>query len=218
MATSETDNRIQLPPTEIDFDNVVGITGQAHDEFPAAGQQPRYDTMRSFLIGLLSAQSSEDPPTQYRTGTIWYNRTKQAYYYWDGSSWESLASAIAVSEELSSTGEVTILTLAQWFALAQTKLDSIQPRVVFGGHSVNNNVTSIPVPQSIQDRISGSEQYLRPFVYKNGVLIDPRLCSLPSACPTVVQLSGGAELDLNDNFTVVIQRVDLLVSDEVIAT
>jgi hypothetical protein len=128
-----------------------------------------------------------------------------------------LASAIAVSEELTSGG-VTVLTLAEWFTLAQAKLDSIQSRVVFGGHCVSNNVTSIPVPKSVQNEISGSEQYLHPFVYKNGLLIDPRLCSLPAACPTVVQLSGGAELDLNDNYTVIIQRVDLLVSDEVIAS
>ena len=56
------DNRLQFPPTLIDFVNVVGETGQAHDNFPEPGQA-RYDWMRMAIIGLLSLQSSALPPT-----------------------------------------------------------------------------------------------------------------------------------------------------------
>ncbi len=62
------DNRIRFPSAKIDFAVDVGLTDQEHDGFPGPGQPPRYDWMRLFLHGLLSHQSSESEPTEYRSG------------------------------------------------------------------------------------------------------------------------------------------------------
>ena len=67
------DNRLQFPPTRIDFDTQVGITGQAHDLFPGPNQQPRFDWLLCWFIALLANQSSFDEPTQYREGTLWFD-------------------------------------------------------------------------------------------------------------------------------------------------
>ena len=212
MSISEHDNRIQLPPTEVDFDDVVGITGQAHDDFPAAGQA-RYDTMRSYLIGLLSCQSSEDPPTQYRTGTLWFNRDKRAYYVWDGVNWTSLASFIAVQE---TSGDIT--SLADWSTAAQVKLDTVQPQITFSGRSVVDSSTTIPVPNAVQTAIADIFELLSPIVYINGLLIDPRSSRFSVGCPTSILLLNDVNLDIGDRFTVIIERFDMAVSDDIIVS
>jgi hypothetical protein len=205
----ERDNRINLGPTEVDFEDEVGTTGQKHDDFPQAGHQPRYDWMRIYLIGLLSLQSSESRPTEYRTGTLWYNRTTNIVEIYNGSDWTDLSEHISMEE---SGGE--ILTLAEWFAEAQPKINAIQPRYSFSGESEESNITVIPVPESIQTEIDGIDG-MRPFVYKNGSLIDPRNSSFGGSSATIV-LSGGAELDEGDLFTVVIEKVDVFVTETIV--
>lgn len=212
MAKSETDNRIQFPPTEVDFDNVVGITNQDHDNFPAPGQQPRYDWMRSVVIGLLSNQSSVDPPTQYRTGTTWYNRTKQSMFVWDGSAFASLAAHIALMEST----DGSVLSLSDWFMLVQDKLESLQPKITFGGRSERDGAQSIPVPLSIQETIADIYEMLHPVVYKNGLLIDPRFSSFSTGCSSSVELRGDVRLNKNDRFVVMIERIDQIHPDDVV--
>lgn len=209
---TDKDDRIQLPPTLVDFDNVVGITGQLHDNFPAGGQQPRYDWMRSFLIGLLACQSSNDPPTQYRIGTPWYNRIKKGYFTWNGTAWVSLSEVIIVSEDSSGT-----ISLATSLALIQQKLLSIQPRLTFSGYCTNPNVVTIPIPSTAQSAIVDIGNLLRPLVYINGHLIDPRLCAFNTSCPSLIILSGTAKLQVGDKFTVIIERFDVFISEDVIA-
>lgn len=211
MAIPDNDNRIQLPPTIVDFDNVVGITGQAHDTFPAAGQQPRYDWMRLFLIGLLSLQSSNEPPTQYRVGTPWFNREKSVIYVWDGSAWVSLASFIAVSED--SSGVVTLL---QKLAEIDEKVSTIQPRFTYSGVALGTT-TDIPIPDEVGTALGDNPADLRPLVYINGALVDPRKSNFVAGCPSKIELSGGAQLTENDTFTVIIERFDVFVQDNVIA-
>jgi hypothetical protein len=219
MAVPEKDNRIQLPPTLIDFDDQVGITGQDHDNFPAAGQQPRFDWMRIFCIGLLSCQSSNDPPTQYRIGTPWFNRVKNAYYIWSGTDWVSIASFISLMDITGSGGTTdTILSLSEWFTQVQDILSSIKPRVTYSGHASLNGIISIPVPSTVQDLIKDIFTLLRPIVHINGLLIDPRLTPFSAGCPTNIELLGGVKLNKNDTFTVIIERYDLFLSDEVIAS
>lgn len=219
MSVPEKDNRIEFPPTLIDFDNQVGVTGQLHDTFPAAGQQPRYDWMRIALIGLLSCQSSNDPPTQYRIGTPWFNRVKNAYYIWNGSDWVSIASFISLMDLTASSGDTdTILSLSEWFTQVQDILSSIKPRSTFSGKSSANGVTSIPVPATVQDFIKDIFTLLRPIVHINGLLIDPRLTPFSAGCPTNIELLGGITLKKNDTFTVFIERYDLFFVDDVIAS
>jgi hypothetical protein len=208
------DNRVQFPATEIDFTD--NTTGQDHDTFPAPGQQPRYDWMRSALQGLLACQSSEDPPTQYRTGTVWYNTTKQVYYIYNGVEWVSLAEAILMLEA-SSSGSTSLLTLSDWYTLAQSKLDTLQNRLVFAGRCVTDGKTEIPIPSAIQERIEDADM-VHPFVYLNGVLIDPRNTRLSEGCATTVELLNGEDIDNGDKFTVVIQRIDYLAEDEVLVS
>jgi len=239
MSIPESDNRIQFPPTLIDFDNQVGVTGQFHDSYPAPGQQPRYDWMRMVLIGLLSLQSSTEPPTQYRTGTLWYDKDRDVIKIWNGTAWVSISNVIEVSEIATSAASTSPLTLTEWYSQAQEKLLSIQPRVTFSGISSADDVTRIPVPDSVQALISGIASLLRPIVFirpkreirvseecethtatlleNNSVLIDPRECKFSDGCPNYIELLGSDVLNTGDKFTVIIERFDLFVTETVVA-
>ena len=209
---SEFDNRIRFPPTEIDFVNDIGTTGQAHDNYPAPNQQPRFDWMRITLIGLLSQQSSENPPTQKRIGTPWFDRNNNTIKIWDGNNWGSLASFILLSE---SSNE--ILSLHDWFLDAQQKLDFVLPRLTFGGHIAKTGVTKIPVPTAISTKIDKIFERLRPLVFVNGSLLDPRRTSF-SGCPIFVEVDPSIILEHNDKFTVIIESFNEFVTEEVIAS
>ena len=94
------DNRIKFPATAIDF-NEVGVTGQDHDNYPAGSQQARYDWMRMVIIGLLSCQSSDAEPTQYRDGTWWFDLTTLSMKIRIGEAWEPAAKVLALAEGVS---------------------------------------------------------------------------------------------------------------------
>lgn len=211
---TDNDNRIQLPPGLIDFADVIGITGQAHDTFPAPGQQPRYDWMRSFLIGLLSLQSSYSPPTQFRIGTPWFNKTTKLLSIWDGTAWTALENFIQVGTD----GSGHPLTLAQKFVTIDAQLATLTPRMTFSGNCINNIVTAIPVPSQIQTALGNNSFGLKPIVYINGLLVDPRKSDFEAGCPAKILLTGGVRLNKNDRFTVVIERFDVSVVEDVIAS
>ena len=115
------DDRINLQPPLVDF-SLVGTTGQAHDTFPAPGQA-RYDWMRSYLIGLLSHQSSFEEPIEFRLGTTWFDLNTSSFKYRagatqpiilnEGDSWLSLSNGIQLD---------TGLTLQDWFLQVQALL------------------------------------------------------------------------------------------------
>jgi hypothetical protein len=206
MPIDEIDNRIRLEPTEIDFEDTVGVTGRAHDNFPAKGQQPRYDWMRIYLIGLLSLQSSTEPPSEFRTGTLWFDRSDNTVKIYNGAGWVDLAEHIALTDDL---------TLAEWFEIVQPKINSIQPRLTFSGTALSDNIVSIPVPQSIQDQLTSLDG-MHPFVYINGELVDPRNSNFVSELSSAVILSGGVDLDTDDEFTVIIERYEVFVLESVV--
>lgn len=205
---ADNDNRIALPPTAVDFSN-VGVTGQAHDEFPKPGQQPRYDWMRSYLIGLLSMQSSIDEPTQYRVGTPWFDKNTNTLKIWSGSEWARFDSVIGIDADDTS--------LATKLAEVETALSSVHPKMTYSGHCVKNNTTQIPVPDTIITALGDNTADLKPVVYINGLQMDPRKTNFVAGCPSVVILSGGLKLTKNDRFTVMIERLDVFVLDEVVA-
>lgn len=235
MSIPESDNRIQFPPTLIDFENQVGLTGQAHDDYPAPGQQPRYDWLRCYLLALLSLQSSTEPPTQFRTGTLWFDRERGIIKIWNGTAWVSISDVIEVSAVTSTSP----LTLTEWYNQAQEKLLSIQPRITFSGVSSADGVTKIPVPDSVQALISGIVSLLRPIVFirpkrevragdecathtvtlleNNSILVDPRESKFSEGCPNYIELLGGDVLNTGDKFTVIIERFDLFVTETVVA-
>jgi len=208
------DNRLQFPPTLIDFDNVVGITGQTHDTYPSAGSQPRYDYQRMMHIALLACQSSNNPPTQFRIGTLWYCRSKKSYFVWNGTAWVSLTEAIAVSED--SSGVVT--SLATLLTNIEQKLLAILPRMTFSGYCTSANKTNIPIPSTVQTALTNIAASLRPTVYINGGLVDPRKCVFNSGCPSEIVLSGGVKLQIGDTFTVVIERFDTFITADVVVS
>ena len=211
---TDNDNRIQFPPGLVDFPDIVGITGQAHDNFPAAGQQPRYDWMRVFLIGLLSLQSSNTPPTQFRFGTLWCSKVTKTINVWNGTGWVSLQDFIQVANDNAGNP----ITLTQTLAAMQAQLASITPRMTFSGLSVNNNVVVIPVPNEVQTALGSNSFGLVPIVYLNGALVDPRKSQFEPGCPAKILLTGGVKLNKNDRFTVIVERFDVAVVTDVVAS
>lgn len=207
---STPDHRLRFPGPEIDFETDVGETGQAHDTYPAPGQQPRYDWMRMTLIGLLSSQSSYEEPTQYREGTLWFDLNELCMKVRKGDAWVGLASAIKVDVDSDSEP----VTLQAAYATLRT-LIGYKPTATFSGSSNNDGVTVIGIPESLRAAAgSGS----RPFVWVDGVLLDPRLCEYAGgSTPVSVRLTGGLSVDDGQRFTVLMIAIDqaFFSSDEV---
>lgn len=199
MATS--DNRIRFDSAKIDFATSVGVTGQDHDSYPAAGQQPRYDWMRMFLIGLLANQSSASEPTQYREGTTWFDTTEDTLKIRRQGSWVSVAEAIKLGE----ASDGSAVTLQGLYATIRTLIGN-KPTQTFSGTCSNDGVASIPIPASLR---SGCGTGSRAFVYVEGVLLDPRKCVYSGgATPTSIALTGGETINSGERFTVIMMNVD----------
>jgi hypothetical protein len=192
------DCRIRLPAAKIDFDADVGTTGQAHDDFPAPGAQARYDHFRSFLIGLLAQQASEEEPTQYRNGTSWFDLTTNTLKIRSGDEWVSLAEAISLTEP---DTDGAVVTLASWYESLQALLTGLSPEIVFSGSCSVDDVTTITIPESVQSSIHTDS---RVFLYINGSLVDPRNCSVIGT--TTIRLSNVVLMD-GDVFTANIRRI-----------
>jgi hypothetical protein len=207
----EFDNRIRFDPPPINFTDDVGTTGQTHDTYPAPNQQPRYDWMRMFLIGLLSLQSSDDAPTQYRTGTMWFRRGDKAILQWNGSAWVDISDHIVMRVGTSS------VSLQSFYETTVAKLNSVMPRYTFGGKFTKNDPTYIPLPDVIGSAMVGYLTILRPLLYVNGQLIDPRLIQFSSGIPITVELPTTLGIKTDDIFTVIIERFDLFVDTEMLA-
>lgn len=209
MSLVAQDNRIRFDPTEIDFVNDVGLTGLAHDNFPAPGQA-RYDWMRIYLIGLLANQSGTVEPVEKRVGTLWY-KVGYGFKIWV-DRWDDLAEHIGL---LQSDG--SLQTLQAWFDEISPKVDAIQYKFTYSGSVVGDNVIEISIPVSIRPFIAGVTS-LRPMVYKNGILLDLRHSSFDSINPVKVVLSGGEELNSGDKFIVTIENFDYFVVDELVVS
>lgn len=212
MSVSDRDNRMQFPPTLIDFDNQVGVTGQDHDNYPSPGQQPRYDWLRCTLIALLAHQSSVDRPTQYRIGTIWYNRTDMAFEVYNGTEWVPISESIVLRND--SYDNPT--TLQQFYEQVTDKIGNISKRFTFSGVvTTAGGASSIPIPSSIVTELSVNPSIYKPLVYDNGVLIDPRSCELAVGCPNTVNLLYSVKITYGHRFTVIIENFDIFSSDTV---
>lgn len=195
---SEPDNRINLQAPLVGFPTV---TGQLHDQFPSPGQQARFDWMRSYLIGLLSNQSSYSPPTQYRDGTLWYDFNTLTLRIWSQGAWQPFAAvvALALGEGVSDT-----ITLAEWYASTAAALTSVAPEIVYSGTCSQANTTTIPIPASLRGPLNSNS---RPFVWINGLLLSPETTVLlGSPTPTTISLQANT-MNLGDKFTVNIRNV-----------
>lgn len=192
------DNRLRLPSTPIDFDTEVGITGQDHDNWPAPGEQARYDWMRLWLVALLANQSSFDEPTQYRDGSLWFdlntNQLKVRVPSDGGSSseWMDLSDVISVGGQ----------SLTDYVSTVQGYIAGLAPEMTWSGHSTNSGVTVITVPAAIASLVDVNNTC--PTVYVNGLLMDPR--TTPWYTGPSVRLVGWS-LTAGDTFTVIVRNI-----------
>jgi hypothetical protein len=196
------DCRIRFPAAAIDFASMVGITGQAHDGYPAPGDQPRFDWLRLFLIGLLANQASYNIPTEHREGSLWFNLNTLELEIQRNGSFVPLAQVVRLDTD--ANGQP--ITLAQWYAAAMPVVNSLGPVATFSGSCHTPNTTSIPIPVLLQ---AAANQNTHAMVYINGLLVDPRNCvyvGSPGRAASIT-LANGVLLGNGDRFTVVIMNM-----------
>ena len=186
------DNRIRLPSSEIDFTTEVGLSGQDHDNYAEPGTIPRYDWMRMIVLGLLSNQASDKEPTQYRQGTIWYNNNDQSYKTYIDDEFKDIAHCIKINND----------KLQNWLDIINKKISLLMPTGTFSGIAYGHT-KSINIPRQLQPI---SVKPNRPYVFKNGMLINLELTKFNFGCPTCIELDDEAALEENDKFTVIIKR------------
>jgi len=204
------DNRMRFPAPLIDFVNDVGVTGQDHDNYPDAGQQPRYDWMRMTLISLLSLQSSYSQPTQYRIGTPWFDLNTNTLKIYNGTDFVPIAEVISTGLV---DGSSSAVSLADWLTSADSILSQLTHKITFSG-SASQDTAIIPIPESIRSYIADTA---RPIVYADGILIDPRNCKFNEGCISQIELLNGVELQQGQRFTVFIDSFGVFYTDDVIA-
>lgn len=194
------DNRLRLPAPKIDFIDDVGTTGQGHDNYPAPQDQARFDHLRMYLISLLAHQSSYDTPTEYRDGTIWFDLNDSTLKIRSNSIWKQIADTISV-QQFEGTNS---MSLSEFASVVLQILPNITSDVVFNGVSMGNNVTIIPIPTQLRAAIGSLS---RPFVYINGLLIDPRNTPMqPGTDPQQIGLVNTI-MNTGDTYTVAIRYV-----------
>jgi hypothetical protein len=192
------DNRIRFTPALIDFVNDVGLTGQDHDNYPAPGSQSRYDHIRMYLIGLLSQQSSYIEPTQKRDGTPWFDLNELCLKIYFNGNWIPYSDAIKIGD----------IKLSDWCNNVDLALQGIFPDLVFFGACTLTGVDQIPIPVPLQSQITINTRVFITITSSLGSnLIDPREVQLLGApLPTTIFLPNH-QLELNDQFTVVMRRL-----------
>lgn len=193
------DYRIRFPAPLIDFAADVGLTGQAHDNYPAPGAQARYDHLRLYLIGLLTNQASFQVPSEYSEGTLWFDLNENYYKSYNNNEWHDIADNIA----LRNGSEVT--SLSDWYQNEATViLKSLSPEVFFGGRCTANNISRIPIPANLYKYIAKDS---RIFLTVNHMSIDPRDCRFTTVGSIKYIDISTFELDINDAFFVSIRRI-----------
>lgn len=197
------DNRIRLDQTPVDF-SVTDDVDQNHSSYPSGNTVPRFDLMRSYLIGLLSNQSSDNEPLEKRIGTFWFNKDKGNIFIYNGEEWDLLSKYISVES----------------FGNLQSAIDNIMsfiafvgPKVVWSGVFTSDEVNSIPVPEEFQEYTT-SVVGMQPFVFVDGLLIDPRKTIINEQTPVQIDLIG-VDVKPNQEFTVKLEKVTAVKSETV---
>ena len=192
------DNRLRFSSTLINFATEVGLTSQDHDNYPQPMSQARYDHMRMVIIALLAQQSSYDEPTEYRDGTPWFDLNSQTLKIRKDGQWANYADVIGLGEP---NTDGLYVTLSEWYDSVKTAVGALTQEVVFNGQCSSNGITNIPIPESLRQFVY---EDTRCFLHVNGLLIDPRSCTIVGN--STIFLSG-ILLDNGDEFTVVLRRV-----------
>jgi len=193
------DNRIRFDAPLIDFSGAVGLSGQNHDNYPAPNTQARYDHLRMYLIGLLSCQSSDSQPTEYREGTWWFDTTINMMKIYANSAWQDASNVIRLGT--ASNGDT--ITLQNWYDTINDTVQSIKSEICFQSVIVSSNVTLIPIPSSLQSLIIPDS---KAFVTVNGIAINPLLTTLePGTTPTAVKVP--VDLSIGDKVSITIKFI-----------
>jgi len=205
------DYRIRFPSAKIDFDDDVyagSPDGQDVNNYPVPGQA-RYDWMRMVIIGLLANQSSIEEPLNYKMGTMWYNLNDLFFKYFDGTEFSDIANAIKVGN----------MNLTNWSELVEDTVGKVTEAASFSGVAIANNITELDIPA--EALISAAYSNNHPVMYKNGLLVDPRLTDFNVDRKKVLLLDntdGSVDLKRNDTYIIMIQRLDIMVSETVIVS
>ena len=93
------------------------------------------------------------------------------------------------------------VSLQSWADDINFNLNIITDTAAFAG-ICHDNSNIIPIPKEIQALAIFPN---KPYLYKNGLLIDPSLVSFVGPCPTTIQLMDDAVLNIDDDFVVFIQ-------------
>jgi len=196
------DNRIRFDAPIIDFTTTVGLSGQDHDNYPAPNTQARFDHLRLYLIGLLSCQSSENEPTQYREGTWWFDLSNNTIKIYSNGAWVKASQVIQLG--LDSLNNP--ITLQEWYDEISSSVSSLQSEIHFQSVIITAGVTLIPIPSSFLSPTNLIASNSRPFVYVNGLLLNPLLTTLePGVLPTAVKVPTA--LNIGDKVSIVIKYI-----------
>lgn len=204
------DNRIRLDETPVNFSRTTQ-TGQLHDSFPLPRTQARYDQIRSYLIGLLANQSSEEPPFETRTGALWFNTKINALMINVDDNWVNLDQVVMVND---GTDEDTVITLSDFATEVRASLQYVAPRIVYGGF-FTRGVNNIPIPEKYQG--FANMQNMQPFLYVDGLLIDPRLTQIQPGSPAYIKMADSVDVRRDQKYTVIIEHVTDLLSEDIVA-
>jgi hypothetical protein len=203
------DFRIRFPSDKIDFNEDVfagASDGQKINNFPEPGQA-RYDWMRMVIIGLLANQASVEEPTNYKIGTIWFSLVDNFYKYFDGNNFTDIARAIMIND----------ISLYDWSEIVQQSIGKVTETASFSGKSESNGITEINIPSDVLKASAYANNH--PILYKNQLLIDPRLTSFNIDRNKILLLTntaGSIKLNKNDIYTILIQKLDIIVPTTVI--
>lgn len=192
------DNRMRFSSALINFQTEVGLANQDHDNYPMPQSQARYDHMRMVVIALLSQQSSYAEPTEYRDGTPWFDLNSQTLKIRKNDQWSNYAEAISLGEPGT---DGLYMTLSEWYDSIKTTIESFTQDVVFNGSCTNDSINGIPIPETLRQFINNET---RCFLYVNGLLIDPRSCTIIGNSTILL---NGILLDDGDEFTVMLRRI-----------
>ena len=210
---SDGDNRIRLDETPVDFTK-TDTTGQNHDSYPDAEKKARYDQLRSYLIGLLSHQSSKSEPLEKRIGTTWYNKNK------------SLLEVFSESEEFEVAAKHLGAIVGEEELSLQTVVDQIfstlayvGPTIIWSGFFDSDASNIIPIPDNYQQYVTYPG--IHPFVYVGSLtesgqrLLEPRTTSIRKNDISYVHIGGNFTPVPEQTYTVIMQRVTSLTHETI---
>jgi hypothetical protein len=207
---ADEDNRIRLD-IPLGFEN-AGTTGQNHDTYPAPGDA-RYDFMRTYLIGLLANQASDDEPLEKRTGTLWFQKLAGLLAIFNGAEFEQLSKHIGVEIE-SGTDEVVIKTIQDVLSEVLVQLQYVAPRVIWSGRFTGSEGTDqIIIPEKFQGYAAIPN--IHPLVYVDGKLLDPRLVSICGSSPYYIGANDSVDFKRGQSYTVILEHVTEICPDDI---